>query len=150
MVDNIKSIDAPLVLPPNPQINVRSAEVSSLSQTEDETFNPSVGLSCSDPMAELVNGKCACLEYTQDVGQGCRYKQPNAFITMYAFMLHNASHVEDEEGEHHFININKHGSDERRDRVLGMVDQMQRVIPKLLRFVTSTIITPYIFTYFSV
>ena len=50
-------------------------------------------------------------------------------------MLHNASHIEDEDGEDYFTRINKHGSDERRDRVIGMVDQVGRVMPDLVRYI---------------
>lgn len=116
-------------------VEVRSATVSKLEQNEDSSFDPSAGLSCSDPLAELVNGTCMCLDKTQDLGQGCRYNQPEALLTFYGFMLHNASHIEDEDGEDYFTRINKHGNNERRDRVIGMVDQVRRVMPKLLRYV---------------
>ena len=122
------------VIPENPHVTVGRRTVTQVRQTDDKTYDKTKDLSCSDSLSELIDGECVCVNnLMQDVGQGCRYEQPVAFISLFKQMLYNASHVEDEEGEDKFPRINKHGNDERRDRVLGMVEQMERVLPRLLR-----------------
>merc|ERR1712062_822734 len=100
-VDHIKAVENQTAIPENADVSVDNSKSTLVRKKSDPTYDKNRGNTCNDPMAVMTeNGTCQCFELMEDVGQGCRYHQPFALIRLFNYMLHNASWVEDHNGDH--------------------------------------------------
>lgn len=50
-------------------------------------------LGCVDPHSKLDEGKCICMPGYIDLGHGCRYEQPRAFVEQFWFAMNQSSYA---------------------------------------------------------
>ena len=72
----------------NQTVDVEVVDVAS-------SFDPSTGITCVDQNSKLneTDGICYCKDDFLDLGQGCRYEQPKAFVKYFHKALNDASFV---------------------------------------------------------
>ena len=59
-----------------------------------EPYDQSAGnLGCVDPHSKLDEGKCVCMAGYMDLGHGCRYEQPRAFVEQFWFAMNQSSYA---------------------------------------------------------
>ena len=60
----------------------------------DEPYDQSAGnLGCVDPHSKLDEGKCVCMPGYMDLGHGCRYEQPRAFVEHFWLAMNQSSYA---------------------------------------------------------
>ena len=59
-----------------------------------EPYDQSAGnLGCVDPHSKLEEGKCVCMAGYMNLGHGCRYEQPRAFVEQFWFAMNQSSYA---------------------------------------------------------
>ena len=131
-----------------------------------EPYDQSAGnLGCVDPHSKLDEGKCVCMPGYMDLGHGCRYEQPRAFVEQFWFAMNQSSYARRWDGKFLFprskigkilyfelflfhveffleiqsndklfrINVHLDEDDRRRTRIMLMLEQTSKVLPKLIK-----------------
>ena len=65
-----------------------------ISTINSEPYDKTAGnLGCVDPHSKLDEGKCVCMPGYMDLGHGCRYEQPRAFVEHFWLAMNQSSYA---------------------------------------------------------